>query len=129
MGKIYKTAMGRSIDMEALSTQHANAIALGNMNVNAKGDRLGPNGEIVEYAGDRVKDYYENPKSIKKSVSMKGDEKENDIVIDEVKPKPEPVAQKPEQVKAKSSKKVGVEKELPDGSIEIVDPDFEEGNE
>ena len=40
--KLYKTALGQTIDMDAVQNLNAEVIAVGNMNVNARGDELGP---------------------------------------------------------------------------------------
>lgn len=48
MGKIYRTAQGRQLDMEAIRLQNELVPALGNMRVNARGDQLGPGGKIVK---------------------------------------------------------------------------------
>lgn len=124
MGKVYKSAMGRPIDMEALMAQNSDKVALGNMQVNAKGDRLGKNGEVIKQASDVVKEYYENnPKAIKKSTSLKGEQKETDIVIDDSKKTKEVANEK----QSKTKKKAAVERELPDGSIEIIEDDIDGG--
>ena len=47
MGKTYRTAQGREIDMEALRLKHELVPAIGNMKVNARGDQLGPGGKII----------------------------------------------------------------------------------
>ena len=49
-----KTNKGQVIDFEALMAQ--NSPALGNMRVDAEGNRLGPNGEIVETAAGHVRE-------------------------------------------------------------------------
>ena len=62
-----KTNKGQIIDFEALMAQ--NSPALGNMRVDADGNRLGPNGEIIEKREDRVRAYYkDNPQSSTESV-------------------------------------------------------------
>jgi hypothetical protein len=48
MGKIYRTAQGRSLDMETIRLQNELVPALGNMRVNARGDQLGPGGKIIK---------------------------------------------------------------------------------
>jgi hypothetical protein len=45
---IYKTARGRELDLGKLIGQNELTPAVGNMKVNARGDKLGPNGEIIE---------------------------------------------------------------------------------
>lgn len=62
--KIYRTMQGKEIDMDALSTKNETAIAVSNIKINARGDELGPNGEIIRNREDVVGEYYEsNPKS------------------------------------------------------------------
>lgn len=124
MKKVYKTAKGRPIDIEALKLKNDSAVALGNMKVNARGDKLGKGGKIIQSSHERTTSYYEdNPKAVKKSnVSLKdaADElNENLENVPDEKPKAKP--------KAKAKKNPN-EKELQDGSIEIVDPDKDEGN-
>ncbi|MEK9896588.1 MAG: hypothetical protein VW518_09240, partial [Burkholderiaceae bacterium] len=44
------------------------------MGVNAKGDELGPGGEIIKKREDRVRAYYkDNPKSSTSQASLKGE--------------------------------------------------------
>jgi hypothetical protein len=140
MGKIHRTAQGKPIDMEALSSQNKDSVALGNMGVNAAGDELGDGGEVVKTSNERVQDYYsENPNTSRKTVSVKG---EDAVDVDlEEKPLGKSKSKSKAKVKDKSlgvkdtdeytgnsGKKKAVEKTLPDGSIEIVDPEKDEGN-
>ena len=68
-----KSNRGVIVDMEALIAQQGDQPAVGNMGVNANGDVLGPNGEIVQKAEDRVRAYYEdNPMSSTAKTSLKG---------------------------------------------------------
>ena len=46
--QVYRTARGVQIDMNKLVTRNEMTIAVGNAKVNARGDKLGPNGEIVK---------------------------------------------------------------------------------
>jgi hypothetical protein len=48
MKQIYKTARGREIDMIKLVKQNEMTVAVGNANVNARGDKLGPGGQIIK---------------------------------------------------------------------------------
>jgi hypothetical protein len=45
---IYRTMQGKEIDMGKLVNQNEMTIAVGNMRVNARGDKLGPGGAIVK---------------------------------------------------------------------------------
>lgn len=62
--KIYRTMQGKEIDMDALATKNETAIAVSNVKINARGDELGPGGEIIRRREDIVSEYYEdNPNS------------------------------------------------------------------
>ena len=58
MKKLYKTALGKSVDMDQLRLSNEDIIAVGNMKVNARGDELGPGGEIVRTRNEIMNDYY-----------------------------------------------------------------------
>jgi len=45
---IYRTMQGKEVDMGKLINQNEMTIAVGNMRVNARGDKLGPGGKIVK---------------------------------------------------------------------------------
>ena len=51
---IYRTAKGAHIDMLKLINQNEMTIAVGNMNVNARGDKIGPGGQIISKRDDIV---------------------------------------------------------------------------
>ena len=55
-----RTNKGIIIDMEALLAQNSDEPAMGNMKVNAKGDVLGKNGEVIQSAEDRARAYYQD---------------------------------------------------------------------
>lgn len=59
MSKI-RTAMGRMIDMDALVLKNEKIRAVSNMKVNARGDIIDTNGNVVESANDRVAKSYNN---------------------------------------------------------------------
>jgi len=50
---VYKTAKGRPIDMGKLMGQNELLPAVGNAKVNARGDKLGPNGKIIQKREER----------------------------------------------------------------------------
>ena len=56
--KLYKTALGQTIDMDAVQNLNAEVIAVGNMYVNARGDELGPGGKIVRTRNEVMKEHY-----------------------------------------------------------------------
>lgn len=72
MGKTYTSMQGKEVDMEKLSIRHELTPAVGNMKVNARGDELGPNGEIVRTREQILQDYYkENPRAISEEVAKR----------------------------------------------------------
>ena len=59
MGKIYKTARGRSLDMASLISKHEKTRAVSNINqVNARGDEIDASGQVIRTASDKVADSY-----------------------------------------------------------------------
>ena len=46
--QVYRTMQGKEIDMGKLINQNETTIAVGNMRVNARGDKIGPGGQIVQ---------------------------------------------------------------------------------
>jgi hypothetical protein len=52
--KIYRTAQGRVVDFGALEVQNEQVRAVGNMNVNARGDKLDADGNIISTRAQQV---------------------------------------------------------------------------
>lgn len=57
-GKIYKSAMGKSVDLGALMLANETTRAVGNMNVNARGDVLDSANQVVEPKNRQVQKQY-----------------------------------------------------------------------
>jgi hypothetical protein len=53
-----RTANGKFLDINALKIQQERTIAVGNSRQNARGDILGPGGQVVETRDQRMKSYY-----------------------------------------------------------------------
>ena len=62
--RMYRTMQGRMVDIEKLRAANENVQAVGNMNVNARGDILGPGGQIATKKETVIKKYYEQPKGM-----------------------------------------------------------------
>ena len=60
--RMYRTMQGRMVDIEKLRAVNENTRAIGNMNVNARGDVLGPGGQIATTKANVIAKYYEQPK-------------------------------------------------------------------
>lgn len=48
MARIYKSARGKTVDMDKVKLSNETATAVGNMRVNARGDLIGPGGSIAQ---------------------------------------------------------------------------------
>jgi hypothetical protein len=46
--KVYRTAQGKTVDLGTIMLQNEHVRAVGNMNVNARGDKLDQNNQVVE---------------------------------------------------------------------------------
>jgi len=55
---------GRMIDIEKLRAANETVQAVGNMNVNARGDVIGAGGKVVTQKETVIKKYYEQPKGM-----------------------------------------------------------------
>ena len=62
--RMYRTMQGRMVDIEKLRTANEGVQAVGNMNVNARGDVLGAGGQVVTSKETVIKQYYEQPKGM-----------------------------------------------------------------
>ena len=60
--RTYKSARGKNINMNAVMLQNEKVRSVGNMNVNARGDIIGPSGQIVTTKASVMQKYYEQPK-------------------------------------------------------------------
>lgn len=56
--KIYKTAMGKTVDMGALILQNEQVRAVGNMGVNAAGDVIDSGNQIIDQRNRQVQRQY-----------------------------------------------------------------------
>jgi hypothetical protein len=76
MGRIYTSVRGKEIDMEKLAIRHEKTPAVGNAKVNARGDELGPGGQIKRTREEVMADYYaKNPNALKEEVGTRGNKK------------------------------------------------------
>lgn len=58
MSKIYRSAMGKPVDMDVIRLSNEKTIAIGNMNTNAQGDELGPGGKVVKTRAQIMQEYH-----------------------------------------------------------------------
>lgn len=58
MARTYKSAQGKTVDIETLRLQNELVPAIGNMRVNARGDQLGAGGKVVKSREQMLDDHY-----------------------------------------------------------------------
>lgn len=72
MGKVYQSAQGKMVDMAVLSAKNERVRAVGNMNVNSRGDIIDNEDRIISSSGARVSELqsrsHTNLNAIPKSV-------------------------------------------------------------
>lgn len=107
---------GATIDMEALSRENEKTVALGNMGVNARGDKLGQGGVITKTADQIARENHRVQSAIV-NTGLKGPVPASPAAVIEQKPKPMATSSTSTPVKptARKSKEV----ELPNGDIQI----------
>jgi hypothetical protein len=52
--KVYRTAQGKIVDLGALQAQNEHVRAVGNMQVNARGDKIDANGQVISTRSQQV---------------------------------------------------------------------------
>jgi len=78
--KQYRTAMGKTVDMGALMLQNEGVRAVGNMHVNAKGDKLNSANKVIDKKTQQIK--RQNKKQT--NVSNKPQVAKSKIQVDEL---------------------------------------------
>ena len=57
--EVYKTANGKTVDMGAIRLQNEKVRAVGNMRVNARGDEINDNNEVIRTRNEQVNKQYQ----------------------------------------------------------------------
>lgn len=60
MNRVYKTASGQLVDIDKLRITNETAQAVGNMQVNARGDEVDSQGNIIRSRNEIMREYYRN---------------------------------------------------------------------
>jgi hypothetical protein len=85
--RVYATANGKRINIDAIVAQNEESIAIGNMKVNARGDELGPGGRIERTRERVMADYYKlNTPVATDHVPVAREAAKRDLVDDWVEP-------------------------------------------
>jgi len=123
MAKMYRSSQGKGIDLGALLLQNENVRAVGNMGVNARGDRIDNKGKSIDSRVQQKKRQYNKqigPQDVVPAENSSSDTSNSQHVP------PEVVKQKP-VTKTVTAKKKTVKKTTPviDESIIDVEPKVE----
>mgnify|MGYP003653044569 CR=1 FL=1 len=62
--KVHRSANGKAVDMDMLRQRNELTPAVGNARVNARGDELGPGGQIIKKREDVVAEHYTQAGSV-----------------------------------------------------------------
>ena len=73
----YRTAMGKTVDMAALTAKNEKVRAVGNMSVNARGDTIDAQGKVVVPATKKVSTGYQKTVGNKSANVVKNQQKVN----------------------------------------------------
>jgi hypothetical protein len=60
----YRSMQGKQVDMHKLVMQNEMTVAVGNVKVNARGDELGPGGQIIRKREDVLRESNNTPDQI-----------------------------------------------------------------
>ena len=98
-GRTYRTSSGKSVDFGALLLANETAPAIGNMNVNARGDEIDPAGNITKSREEIMREYNElntmvpNDDAIPEGTGITADDDWKDweppkVMVEKVQPAP-----------------------------------------
>ena len=119
---IYKSMQGKQIDMDLLRQRNELTPAVGNAQVNARGDELGPGGKIIRKKEEVLRDYYENSSSMPDEIAVKKPSKTEEPTVVETTTKK---VRKPNKASAPDVNSVVPEgKDLTDDWVEDADGNF-----
>ena len=117
--RMYRTMQGRIVDIEKLRSSKESVRAIGNMNVNARGDILGSSGQVAVPKEKVIAKYYEQPRGraddtqtrrpARRVVQSKPVQKMTPVAS---KPTPQPKASKPDAPAVVTPEKKGIDAAL-----------------
>jgi len=81
--RLYKTANGKQIDLDMLISRNELTPAVGNARVNARGDELGPGGQILRKREEVLKDYYESQQGMREETVVDDTPKQTEADLSE----------------------------------------------
>jgi hypothetical protein len=81
--KVYKSAMGKPIDLGSLILQNEGVRAVGNMNVNSRGDLLDGNNKVIDRKNRQVQRQYQRTTNVSANVPQTSSRAAKQATIDE----------------------------------------------
>ena len=76
MKKIYRSSQGKPVDIELIRLRNEETIAVGNMKVNARGDEINEQGQVIRKKTEQVSNQYQRQIKTTLPSSRRGD---NDV--------------------------------------------------
>lgn len=67
---IVKTARNKTVDISSILANNEDTVALGNANMNARGDIIGKGGKVIRKREDVAMDYHKNSSTQVKRISI-----------------------------------------------------------
>jgi len=116
--RVYTTANGKRINIDAIIAQNESTIAVGNMKVNARGDQLGPGGKVETTRDKIMQDHYKlnTPLAVDEPPQPRRKEVKKDLVDEWIEPaveEPQQITPEPVQPKLRGSLADSVAKNQP----------------
>lgn len=118
--KQHRSMRGKTVDIDMLRKRNELTPAVGNANVNARGDELGPGGKIIRKREDIVKEHYKNAGSVQTDSSVLSRASKDTKAVESVEPKE---TKKPTRTKKQEPTKI--EEKLTDAEKELLEEDGE----
>jgi len=64
--KVHRSMQGKEIDIDMLRIRNETTLAVGNAKMNARGDELGPNGQIIRKREEASAEYHTDSSELRK---------------------------------------------------------------
>jgi len=99
-GKVYRTSKGQALDIGSLLLQNENTRAVGNMGVNARGDKISSGNQIIKSRNEQMTQHYEKTynKHVKDEPVYKNIHEAQKAKVNTPTPTPTPTVEKTTQV-------------------------------
>lgn len=95
-GKVFRTAQGKMVDLGALQLQNEQTRAVGNMGVNARGDRINSENKPIDTRNQQVKRQYDKQVAVTREKPATSARAVREAAQADTAPSVAPVVQEPE---------------------------------